>query len=68
MHLQLKNFTAATLTGLILTTGFGALNPAHAVIDCDKTPDAPLCSGEPRPKPKSQPNPTPKPTLKFQFP
>jgi hypothetical protein len=61
VHLQMKNFTAATLTGLILTTGFGAFDPAHAKPDCDANPDAPICSGEPRPKPKPQPNPTPKP-------
>ncbi|AFY93495.1 hypothetical protein [Chamaesiphon minutus] len=62
VHLPMKTFIATTLTGLILATGFGTFNPASAVIDCDKTPDAPLCSGEPRPRPRPKPQPTtPKP-------
>lgn len=63
MHLQIKNFTAVTLSALTLATGFGAFDPTRAAIDCEKTPDAPICSGEPRPTPRPKPTTptTPKP-------
>ncbi|AFY36399.1 hypothetical protein [Calothrix sp. PCC 7507] len=57
---MLKRAFSLALLSAIATTSFAS--SASAVIDCDRTPDAPLCSGEPRPKPKPRPNPQPAPT------
>jgi hypothetical protein len=59
---------SATLTSLFLTTVLGAYAPAYAKPDCDANPDAPICSGEPRPKPKPIPKPQPVPTPITNYP
>lgn len=54
VNLRLKSFSA-TLASLVLVTGFGSFVPAHAKLDCDFHPTAPICTGEPKPKPKPKP-------------
>lgn len=45
----------AAMSALALVTLASIASPAHAKIDCDRAPDSPLCSGDPRPKPKPRP-------------
>lgn len=42
----------AAMSALALVTLASIASPAHAKIDCDRAPDSPLCSGEPKPKPR----------------
>jgi hypothetical protein len=53
--MNLRSKSLAATASLILVTGMGVFAPVQAKPDCDRTPDAPICNGEPKPKPKPKP-------------